>query len=320
MTEQEALARMIPPGRVRPGKMGPAGGVIQVLLTRACTLSCYSCTQGSNLGGKPTFMSLDNFRKSVESLRDYFGLTALFGGQPTLHPQFPEVCEILSEVIPMEKRGLWTNALNGHGAVCRRTFLPHNCNLNVHLSQSAYDEFRRDWPEARPFGLDKDSRHSPPFVAMSDVGVSEEKRWELISRCDINQHWSALIGEFRGEPRGYFCEIAGAQSFLHQHEPDYPDTGLRVDRLYDDGEKRWWQLPMHSFTKQVRKHCHECGVPLRGHGQLAVGSEEQAEQVSATHEAVYRTKRRRPLHVVTSVEQLGDPLARMTDYIGNSSR
>lgn len=318
--ESDCLRAMIPPSRIRPGKMG-GGGVMQILLTRACSLSCYHCTQGSNLGGKPSFMSLEHFSTALDSLEGYPWLIALFGGQPTLHPLFPEICEILRARVPIEHRGLWTNALHGHGAICRQTFLPHNCNLNVHLSQEAFDEFTRDWPEARPFGLTKDSRHSPPFVAMQDIGIPETERWQLISRCPINRNWSSLIGTFRGQLRGWFCEIAGAQAMLHEHEEDYPDTGIPI---YPSSSSptvtKWWQRSMEGYADQVRYHCHRCGIPLNSYGRLAVKDEGKAEQVSASHEAIYISKRRRPLELVTDRHQLQEQiLPAATDYLGNSN-
>lgn len=331
MTEDEALAKMVPPGRIRPGKMG-GGGIIQILLTRSCTLSCFGCTQSSQLAGKPNVMPLEAFEQAVLSLKGYFGLVALFGGQPTLHPRFPEVCEILAKHVPIEKRGLWTNALNGHGAVCRKTFLPHNCNLNVHLDKEAFEEFRRDWPEARPFGVDKDSRHSPVLVAMKDVIADEGERWALIADCKINIHWSALIGMFRGEPRAWFCEVAGMQAMVHQDEQDYPDTGVdlelyarhhRCDPLEGTDESHpieWWQRSMAFFRDQVRKHCHECSVPLNGYGELSQAIEGK-EQVSATHAGIFKPKRKdRQVEVVTKVTQLGiGRIQDLTKYIQNGA-
>ena len=248
----------------------------------------------------------------------------------------------------------------------RETFDPKISNLNCHLSQAAYDEFKRDWPESMPFGHDKDSRHSPCYVAMKDVlkikrvvhadggdchgtplvdgkcpkcGIhpdmqsteiwpfyDESRAWELISDCDINKHWSAMIGVFRGELRAWFCEIAGAQAMLHQYEPDYPDTGIDPAPIYDmvlgDGPrfKKWWESPMGCFADQVRKHCHSCSVPLKGNGELAM-SDDGKEQVSITHAGVYKLKRKgRQLEVVTDLIQLGIPLHRMTDYLKNASR
>jgi hypothetical protein len=238
-----------------------------------------------------------------------------------MSPHFAAYCEILRKHVPFEQRGLWCNHPRGKGKLMRDTFNPAYSNLNCHLSREAFDEFKRDWPESHPFGLDQDSRHSPVHLAMKDVVADEGQRWDLISECDLNKYWSAMIGVFRGELRAWFCEVAGAQAMLHQGEPDYLDTGLRVDRLYDDGEKRWWQLPMYSFVRQVIKHCHECGVPLRGYGQLSQATE-GVEQTSLTHLNVYRPKRpRRSVQVVTELEQLGvGRLARVTEYLQNGAK
>ncbi len=360
MTEDECLGKMVPPGKVRPGK--PRGGVIQIHVTRACDKACFACTQGSNLGGKTHFMTPEQFDTACKSLKGYFGTVGVFGGNPATSPHFKEYCKILRSHFPKSKCGLWCNNPRGHGAEMRRTFDPGVSNLNVHLDRAAYDEFKREWPESRPFGLDKDSRHSPPFVAMQDVlrrrcepcggtgyglGASpdrgnpecgfcggsgtvydESRAFDLISNCDVNQHWSALIGLFRGELRAWFCEVAGAQAMLHQDEPEYPDTGLAVChdgnvKIHSDGglDRAWWEMPMYAFVGQVRKHCHECGVPLRGHGMLAQGPEDQTEQVSATHQLVYKPKRSgRRVELVTVPSQLGDPLGKMTDYMGNAAK
>jgi hypothetical protein len=153
----------------------------------------------------------------------------------------------------------------------------------------------------------------------------EDKAWELISGCDINQHWSAMVCVFRGQLRAFFCEVAGAQAMLHQHEPDYPDTGLDPNMRYSfgaDGTDHvlWWQCGMAYFQDQVRKHCHECSVPLKGYGELAQ-AQKGCEQTSATHAGVYFPKRRdRPVQVVERLEQIGMgrlPTGKVTRYLQN---
>jgi len=312
MNESQALAKMISPGMRRPRK--PLGGVLQIWVTRACDKSCYGCTQGSNLGGAPGMITVEQFEQACKTLVNYFGVVGVFGGNPAVHPQFDVLCEILRKYIPRKRRGLWCNNPMGKGSIMRETFNPSISNLNVHLDRKAYEEFKTDWPEARPFGLADDSRHSPVYVAMQDVIEDESERWSLIADCDINKHWSAMICVFRGELRGFFCEIAGAQAMLHQKEPDYPDTGLPVV----DG---WWNRPMPDFSAQVRKHCHACGVPLRGYGELAQ-STNGLEQVSLTHQDVYKPKKtNREVQLVTDREQIKEQtLSRMTDYMGNAKK
>jgi hypothetical protein len=361
MTEDECLKRMVAPGTHRPGKYGSGsgfGGVIQILVTSSCDKSCFACTQGSNLARPRWEMTPDQFKAAVESLRGYPGIVGVFGGNPALSPHFLDYCEILKRSwVPPERRGIWCNnpITIFKAQVMAETFNPAVSNLNVHLDQVAFRKFKEGWPQCHPVGLTTDSRHSPVHLAMRDVlkklcgmcggkktirmsdddfdglpcggcggtGLvyDEWKAWELISGCDINQHWSAMIAVFRGELRAWFCEVAGAQAILHQDEPDYPDTGLDPTQplmeIHNDwpGEGHairmgafvsWWQLGMPSFRGQVRKHCHECGVPLRGVGQLAQGPEDQGEQTSPTHSGVFRPKRPgRRVQVVTDLVQLG---------------
>lgn len=319
MNEEQALSQMVRPGAQKYGKWG--NGVIQIWITRACDLACFGCTQGSNLGGKPRFITLEQFEAACIDLRAYHGVVGVFGGNPALHPQFEEICQILKKHIPPERRGLWCNHPKGKGKIMRETFNPWVSNLNVHLSQEAFDEFKRDWPECNILGQHEDSRHSPPFVAMQDMPeLSEEQRWELISRCDINIHWSGLYGTFRNELRFWFCEIAGSQAMLHQDEPDYPDTGIPVD--VSQGPKNVWNLTMQQYASQVRYHCHACGIPLRGYGELAVSNPSGTEHVSKTHAAIYNPKRReRLVQLSTNLQEAkANGVGLATDYIGNSHR
>lgn len=363
MTENECLSHMKHPGAYKPEKYG--GGVIQIALTRGCDLACSNCTQGSNLKGKVTFMSPELFEQAVMSLRGFHGITGVFGGNPALHPQFETICNILAKHIPWEQRGLWCNnpMTLEKAQIMSRTFNHSVSNLNVHLDQDAYDLFKAGWPQCGPVGLHQDSRHSPCYVALRDLKefqvpcpncdgpwekystggqnnicrkcngkgyiYDEQQGYELISKCPINQHWSASIGVFRGELRAWFCEIAMAQSILHQDDLSYPDTGIHIwpdrvrplDQWGSDKVKEWWQLPMTAFKNQVSKHCHECSVPLNGYGELAQ-AKDGTEQVSALHQLVYKPKdTKRHVQLVTSREQLEEgKIESVVKYIQNASK
>lgn len=305
MNEQEALLQMVPPGQPRRGKW--RSGVMQIHLTRACDLGCSNCTQGSQFGGKTDFITLENFETACQSMEGYFGLIGVFGGNPALHPQFADICAILRKYFPQDQCGIWCNHPRGNAAVMRQTFNPGMSNLNCHLRSEAYAEFKRDWPESCPFGLDKDSRHSPVHGNMARFVPDEAERWNLISHCDINQHWSAMLCQFRGELRAFFCEIAGSQAILNQHNPEYPDTGMQVT-------PGWWRKPMQDFAEQVRFHCHRCLVPLRGHGALA----QQESITSVTEEYAHlKLKGRAELHILQDGEDLHSESNRLvTQYLG----
>jgi len=301
------LKSMVPPSQKRPGIW--RGGVIQIQVTRACDLACYHCTQGSNLAGKPAMMTPDEFDTACASLEGYWGVVGMFGGNPTMHPQFDKLCEIMRGRFPFEQRGLWCNALRGKGSHARITFNPRHSNINVHLDSDAAEEFRRDWPEVSPYikGVDLDSVHGSPWVAMKDVIADEAERWKLIGDCDINKHWSAAIGVVPGRGlRAYFCEIAYAQAALHADNPDWPDVGTAVT-------PGWWKANMGAFEAQVRQHCMACGVPLRRVGQLAIGGEK--EEFSETHRHIARSKVRDRVVDFVSVESLARPDRPATDYL-----
>lgn len=313
MNEQEAIAKMVAPGARRPGKWRQ--GVIQIWVTRACDKSCFNCTQFSNLRGNPGMMNPEQFEQACLSLKGYFGVVGMFGGNPAIHPRFEQLCDIMQEHVPFEQRGLWSNNPLGHGKKMRETFNPQYSNLNVHLDQQAYVEFKRDWPECHPVGLHKDSRHAPAGgLAMMDVIDDESERWDLISDCDINKHWSAMICVFRGELRALFCEIAGAMSMLHQYDPDWPDLGVPV-------VPGWWEKPLADFADQVRYHCHRCGVPLDGYGELAQARQGK-EQTTLTHADLYKPKTPgRLVELVTDRKQVKEKgVESFVDYIGNSTK
>ena len=317
--EAPYLAKMVPPSQPRLSVW--RGGVIQIHVTRACDMACFNCTQGSNLAGKPVMITVEEFEQACQSLKGYWGVVGMFGGNPALHPQFEELCAIFRSHFPKEQRGLWCNHPHGHGKVMRETFDPTVSNLNVHLNKDAFNEFKRDWPESLPFGLDKDSHHSPPWAAMIDMSElpwpdgsrrpnTERNRLELISNCDINQRWSAMVCKVPGKGlRGFFCEIAGAQAMLHCNDPNWPDTGVPA-------VEGWWTRPMEEFIGQVRQHCHRCSCPLKLKGQLAIGGE--FEQTSDTHLDICKPKvKHRPVEIV-QLEEAGEHVEHMTDYLQNA--
>jgi hypothetical protein len=258
-------------------------------------------------------MSPDDFETAVKSLEGYFGAVGVFGGNPALSRYFPDYCEILRQHFPKEQCGLWCNHPRGHGKIMRETFSPAISNLNVHLVKAAYDEFKKYWPESRPFGLTEPNRHSPVYVSPLDLEIPSDKRWELIANCDINRYWSAMISPFRGELRGYFCEIAGAMSLLKQDDPDWPDTGILI-------EPDWWRKPMQDFADQVDLHCHNCGVPLKGYGSIAENRYGH-ETISESWGPLISPKTSgKAVSIVTTVEELkADSLNKFTEYKKNAN-
>jgi len=275
------------------------------------------------------YISVENFEKAIKSLVGYWGVIGIFGGNPVLHPEIPLLCEILKEHIPLLQRGIWCNNPLHYGSLLRQTFNPNVSNLNVHMDQKAYDTFKSDWPECNPVGLTEDSRHSPVHGSMKALIADESERNDLIANCDINKYWSAMIGQFRGQVRAWFCEVAGAQAMLHQYLPDYPDTGLSIPCAYctintpscpECEGKPWWAQDMSRFSDQVKQHCHNCLVPLKGFGELAVkgdGAEMTTPDLLANR--IYVPKGNRTVLPIVELKQLKpSSLKHTTSYLQNA--
>lgn len=311
MNASEALKKMVLPSQRRPAWLG---GIAQIMTTRVCNLSCVGCTQASNLAGKPVVMKPDEFEQAVISLRDFWGVVGVFGGNAAMSPYFEDYCRILRAHVPLKRRGLWCNHPKGKGKICRITFWAPHSNLNCHLDQEAYDEFARDWPESIPYlkGMDRDSLHSPPFVAIRDVIQDEGKMWEMISDCDISKFWSSCIGVVPGKGlRAFACELMYAQAAMHADNPDWPDTGLAV-------EPGWWRKPLADFEHQFRHHCTRCGIPLRRPGLEAINGTH--EEYSATHAHIARPKvRDRPMQLVSIGGFEGRSERPSTQYLPNTT-
>jgi hypothetical protein len=231
---------------------------IQIEITRKCDLSCSNCTRLLPFRQDPIEMSLEVFRTAVASVADWPGIVAVFGGNPCMHTKFPEICKILEEFVPPERRGLWTNHTRKHGAVAAATFSKGRLNLNAHGDPEAWRELSRWFPgrvivesETRP------SWHAAILVDYREMGI-EDMAWTVIrERCDINRKWSGIIQERNGRAVAYFCEVAGAID------------GVTGERNGVEVYNGWWRESMERFAHQVRNCCDRgCAIPLRLKGHL----------------------------------------------------
>lgn len=281
------------PGSFRAGIW--RGGVLQIKVTNVCDLDCKNCSVGVGLARKlkRVFrMTPANFRLACQSLKGYHGVIGMFGGNPCLHPDFEELCEIFREEVPnQDQRGLWSNNLRGHGATCRKTFSPVHSNLNVHQVQAAWDEIKTMWPEARPIqsGLTAPSHHGPIFGSMMEMGLSADDMWRRVGACYVNQTWSAEITQLNGKLAAFFCEIAASMAELE-------GDASRALAVYPG----WWQLSMDSFEGQVHSYCTRCLVPFNPRKIDAAGT--APEEYTQTWAPVIATINGRPMRQVGAAE------------------
>ena len=232
---------------------------IQIEVTNACNTRCANCTRFVGHHKKPFFMDPETVQKAIASLDGYKWGIGLMGGEPTIHPQFLEICKIFQKMIPeKEKRQLWTNGYkwDAYEKVIYETF---------DAIQITYNDHRED-----------EETHQPILIAADDILEDKELMWSLIDDCWIQRRWSASI-----TPKGcFFCEVAAAMDHLFEGPGGYPI------------EKEWWMREPEDFKDQCRRYCRLCSaaIPMprpRSHTGYDMVSKSIAERLEKVKSPVY---------------------------------
>jgi hypothetical protein len=264
----------------------------QIAVTSACwpKPACSNCTRLLGHERKRYYMSPDQFESVVKvaaafikhsntdigQLVNRAGLSVeakvrkkvlgIFGGEPLMHPQFPELVDILNHYVPEKfNRGLWTSFdwANGESKVWGKyrdqveRLLGKKPNGSVFSYESGYLNWNMH-EETQP------CEHSPVLAASQDLIKDEKKRWEVISKCWVQTEWSAAYAlDYNNEPKFYFCEVASAFDRVFNL-----GTGLAVEpgvwshHLWfeeQDGVLR----PQGLYAKQILSTCNRCGSCLK---------------------------------------------------------
>jgi hypothetical protein len=199
---------------------------ILIEITNACRLKCAHCTCGVPHVRAPHFMDLATLQRALESLEGWRKGVGCFGGEPTLHPQFPEVCALFRRYFPREQCAVWTcggPAYERHRAEIDRTF-----------AMVTYNDHEAD------------GHHQPLMIAADEVVADPVERARLIEGCWIQHHWSPMI-----TPRGaFFCEVAATFDGLFNGPGGFPL------------DKGWWRRGLADIQEQRARACGSCSIPL----------------------------------------------------------
>jgi organic radical activating enzyme len=237
MTMYEAMLAMRSPSEMQ---------IICIDVTNKCDLACSNCTRLLANQDGLWDMTLDNFRLAARSLADYPGIIAMIGGNPCMHRNFEDLCQIFVEEIPEKvHRGLWTNNLFKFEKIAIETFGIFNMNPhNVERGIKSLENLKNlGWYYTG------NSEHSSLLVAVKDL-LPENQMWETISQCEINQKWSASIIQNQGKLRAYFCEVAASFDLARG-----TDHGIEVT-------PGWWKKPLDDFESQIAHFCPGCGASV----------------------------------------------------------
>lgn len=201
----------------------------QIVVTNKCTFNCCHCSQMCPLvpENRKYFMSLEQIENALKSLEDYPGHIGMFGGEPTLHPEFREICKLYQKWIPVKaRRELWTNGLKWkqYEDIINETFYRELVAYNEHeVSQPCW--------------------HQPVNIGLEEVSKNLFEKLTLRENCWVQQRWSSAI-----TPMGaYFCEVASAREYILNRW-----NGLQI-------ETGWWKRPLSDFQYQLQS-CDDCSM------------------------------------------------------------
>lgn len=204
--------------------------VIQIEVTNACNLQCSNCTRFVGHHRHPFFMDLQTVEQALKSLAGYTESIGIMGGEPTLHPQFKEICSLVQKFVPdRRQRSLWTNGFKWD-----------------ELEDIIYQTFDKD---KIIYNNHKDievGEHQPLLVAAEEILDDRELMWRLIGNCWVQWRWAASI-----TPKGgFFCEVAAAFDYLFDGPGGYPL------------ESGWWNKNPNEFFDQVKRYCPRCSAAI----------------------------------------------------------
>lgn len=212
---------------------------LQIDITNACHLHCSNCTRALDHAKPRFFMSPECFRQTLLSARGFLKTPAvdkrrkvigIIGGEPLLHPQFPELVDIFCELVPeVYFRGLWTSKdfINdshpkwGPYLPQVEKLIGKNPRQRPGQNKGPSEKHKNGFLNWNTHHESLKVHHQPILTASDEMVPNEAERWELIEACWVQNSWSSTYTD-----RGYFfCEVAGAldQVFKNLKGKDLPE-------------------------------------------------------------------------------------------------
>ncbi len=196
-------------------------------------------------------MTPEFFAKAVDSLKGFGGMIGVMGGEPTLHPKFGEIVDILAAKVgegelPRDRTERHDDFSAYRNAQLAK--LSAKRGLWTSLGSGYYRHFEKI-QDTFGYQCINDHRHNGEHMALlmpyNELGFSREEFVKLRDDCWLQREWSACI-----TPKGaFFCEVAGALDMLFGGAGGWPV------------EPGWWKREPKDFGDQLR-WCDMCGACL----------------------------------------------------------
>lgn len=202
---------------------------INLLVTNVCNLSCGGCTQscGQIHKDKLFFIDLDEMKWVIDWVLSHtmHRFLGIFGGEPTLHPKYEEMLDLLRSY-----RGTMMFMVYSNG---RRP--PYNVEENIFYCIDQKD-------------ANTDRFYVPTLVAPIDIYGNQDKKsyWELTKQnCHIWNHCACIIMH----KRAYACEIFAA--FDTMSDENHGWELKWGENAFDKSEDE--------IKEQAAHYCYRCG-------------------------------------------------------------
>lgn len=244
---------------------------------------CSNCTRLLGHERKRYFMTLDQFEACAEAAKDFpyesephrthpRKVIGIFGGEPLMHPNFPELVDILCSKIPDARhRGLftsldWPNYQNPKwGAAAPHVKRLLNVTSGPQSREEHPDSGWCNWNMHEP---EKVIEHQPLLVSISDGVSNEREKWRLINDCWVQQEWSAAYAlDHNNEAKFYFCEVASSFDRILNLGIGLPVApGVWRGDLNFEEDAGGRLKPVGPFAHQIVTACQRCGaaLPMKG--------------------------------------------------------
>ena len=200
-------------------------------ITNVCNKTCGGCNELCGLFSKEKlwFLTLDEIKRYIELVKNYKEEITIIGGEPTLHPQWNEIVEMLYVYEDVQFR------VNTNGRLGHVPFeVPNRNSKNVKYFVDTH-------PEGQTF--------FPGIVAAQDMLKIEDPQfyWEKAKNdCPI---W-AVEGASIYNNKAYFCENAAAFDWMYNNGKN--------GWLIEDG-KNPFDKTESEIAAQAEKFCYRCG-------------------------------------------------------------
>lgn len=238
--------------------------ISHIVITNVCNLSCGGCHQhcGNFEKKQLWFISKDEFIKCIKVLKspknriliknkNFITKISIFGGEPTLHPQWNELVEIMKEHTDVlfrvstngrlsaeeikkykNKKDLFVTTLSEIVSMERSNYKPQS-NITYIIDPKDEDKI-------------KYYKFVPTMIAPIDIYPNKSKKyfWKKAQRdCGIWKNCSKSI--YNG--KAYFCEVAASMDWLFYNGQNGWDIN---DDLFNKTTKE--------IEKQAEKFCYRC--------------------------------------------------------------